>query len=427
MRNRGDAAKWIPAWQTFAGYFGDIHRLAEILDKGIEADWEDRGRWSNWVLDTLPKRAVHGIAVDLEFIQTFVVLALSLVLPDGPPPLLDPLKFGRGRFEDPRTTVLGVIEIENLKPLLPSDRLDERAEVLITAIETMLETQKANEEQALIDARLDEDLVRGFIENLRDSWRTSRTLRAAFAEAGRIELVEELGEHGSQVKRWLSKGLFVTEPRVFGGDQVAKDYGRALAQWEWNTLLRAAEGLPATAAAVGEDLAVVVRAAIAELVDAGYKPSLIVMSLSWRVGQALDLRPAPSRGGDAEPPPWLQDEEGRGSFLGTVDGVPVLELPQVPDERLYMFDLGAFAKFQEHGVEDPPGPVRVEITSLDEGELREIVREERVKFDEELDEDAKVRLLQRQVILDAVYPFDIVLVDNQAARYVELPPELQHP
>jgi hypothetical protein len=427
VRNRGDAVRWIAAWQTFAGYFGDVPRLAEILDKGIAADWEDRGRWSNWVLDTLPKRAVHGIAVDLEFIQTFVVLALSLVSPDGPPPQIDPLKFGRGRLEDPRKTVLEVIEIENLKPLLPSDRLDERAEVLITALETMLKTQKASEEQAVIDAPLDENLVRSFIERLRESWRTARTVRAAFAAIGGVEVVEgELGERsGSQVKRWLTKGLFVSESRVFGVDRIAADYGHGLARWEWNTLLRAAEAAPATAAPAGADLAATVRAAIAELRDAGYEPSLVVMPMNWRVFQALDMTPAPNRGGDAEPPAWLQDEDDRGGFLGTVDGVPVLEEQHVPGERLYVFDLGAFAKFRERNVEDPPGPVRVELTYYDEEALREMVRKNRVNFEEGLDEDARVRMLQQQVLLDAVYPFEIAVVDDQAARYLEVPPELR--
>ena len=34
VRERGDADRWTPAWQTFAGYVGDVPRLAEILDQG---------------------------------------------------------------------------------------------------------------------------------------------------------------------------------------------------------------------------------------------------------------------------------------------------------------------------------------------------------------------------------------------------------
>ncbi len=421
VRERGDADRWTPAWQAFAGYFGDVPRLAEILDKGIEADWEDRGRWSNWVLDTLPKREVHGLAVDLEFIQTFVVLALSLISPGAPAPQIEPLKFSRGRLEDPRATVQGITEIENLKALLPADRLQERAELLITALERMQATQKANEEQAVIDAPLDADLVQTFIEKLRAAWRSSRTLRAAFAAAGAIEPVaDELGESsGSQVKRWLLKSLFVRESRVYGLDHIAEDYGRGLAQWEWNGLIREAGVAPATAVSPAESTAERLRAAVAELRDGGYEPSLVVAPMDWRTFQALELTPAPARGGDAAIPAWLEDEDGRASFIGAVEGVPVLE-QYVSDDRLYVFDLGRFARFRERDVEDPPGPVNVEITYHREEEIREMVREDRVNFDEDLDEEAKVRMLQQQVGLNAVYPFEIEVLDAGAGRTVEL-------
>jgi hypothetical protein len=44
----------------------------------------------------------------------------------------------------------------------------------------------AAEEQAVIDAALDDELVQTFIDKLRDAWRTSRTLRPAFAAAGAV-------------------------------------------------------------------------------------------------------------------------------------------------------------------------------------------------------------------------------------------------
>ena len=49
-----------------------------------------------------------------------------------------------------------------------------------------------------------------------------------------------------------------------------------------------------------------------------------------------------------------------------------------------------------------------------------MVREDRVNFEEALDEDAKVRMLQQQVGLKAFYPFEIEVQDAGAARRVEL-------
>ncbi|MHB8059971.1 MAG: DUF2254 domain-containing protein [Gaiellaceae bacterium] len=421
-RERGGAERWIPAWQNFAGYFGDVPRLAQILDKGIEADWEDRGRWSNWVLDTLPKREVHGIAVDAEFIQTFVVLALSLMSPDGPPPQIAPLKFGRGRLEDPQAIVRGIIEIKNLKPLLPADRIQERADLLITALEQMQATQKANEEQTIIDAVLDEDLVLTFTEKLRAAWRNSKTLRPAFAAAGTIEPVPDEQDElsGSQVKRWLPKGLFVSEPRVFGLEHIAEEYGRDLAQWEWKALVHAADIADVPEVLRVGSAAQRLRAAVAELRIGGYTPSLVVAPIDWHTSQALELTPAPDRGGDAVSPHWLVAGEGRSSFIGAIEGIPVLDHHHVPDGHLYVFDLARFGKFRERDVADPPGAVKVEITAYDEERIRQLVREDRVPFEEDLDDEAKVRMLQQQVTLNAVYPLEISVVDAAAARHVPL-------
>ncbi len=412
----------MPAWKTFSAYFGDVPRLAEVLDKGIEADWEDRGRWSNWVLDTLPKGEVHGLAVDMEFIQTFVVLALSLVSPDGPAPQIEPMKFGRGRLENPRDTVEGVIRIENLKPLLPADRLTERAELLIAALEEMQRVQKEREEQAVIEAPLDSELLNEFREKVRSAWRTSRTLRVIFDALGALDRIDGGLEEpsGSQIKRWFLKSVFIREPRVYGLEHTAEESGRGLALWEWRALLEKAEDSPAAAIESGMTAGERLRSALTELREAGFQPSLVLVPIDWRLYQALELRPAPERGGDAPKPAWLEDLEGRSAFLGTVDDVPVLEHHYVPENRMYAFDLARFARFKEPDVADPPGPVRVEVTAPNEEKIRELVREDRVEFPEELDDEAKVRKLQQQVVVDAVYPFQIEAVDADAARHVDV-------
>ena len=43
--------------------------------------------------------------------------------------------------------------------------------------------------------------------------------------------------------------------------------------------------------------------------------------------------------------------------------------------------------------------------------MRDLVRQERVNFDENLDEDTRVRRLLQHVAVDAIYPFDIEIVD----------------
>jgi hypothetical protein len=427
IRERGDIENWRPAWTTFAGYLGDVPRLAQILDKGIEADWEDRGRWSNWVMDSLPKRQVHGLAVDLEFIQTFVVLALNLITPDGPAPQIEPMEHGGGRFDNPRQTVEGIVASENLKPLLPPDRLTDRVELLISSLDQMRAVAKEQEEQAIIDAPIQDELVNEFVDKLREKWRTSRGVREIFDAIGVIErgpaAVPALG--GSQNKEWMLKAMFIRQPRVHGLEMTAEEWGRGLARWEWNRLVDSAAESPEVVVAAGMSAAERLRAALDELRAAGYQPSLVIAGGgSWRLYQELDLRLAPTFGGDARVPDWLNEPEGRGSFIGMVDDVPVFEYYEfrdgVANNDARVFDLARFAVFKESDTDDPPGPVTVEITGRTKEELRDLVRQGRVNFDENLDEDARVRRLLQHVLVDAIYPFEIEVVDANAARHVNI-------
>jgi hypothetical protein len=426
IRERGDAENWRPAWTTFAGYFGDVPHLAKTLDKGIEADWEDRGRWSNWVMDTLPKRQVHGLAVDLEFIQTFVVLALNLIAPDGPAPQIEPMKFGVGRFENSRETVEGIVAIQNLQPLLPPDRLNDRVALLVSALEQMRADHEELREQAIIDAPIEEDLASEFADKLREAWRTSRSLREIFDAVGVVERgPNAVGPRsGSQTRSWMLKALFIREPRVYGLDMTAEEWGRGLARWEWNRLLDCSAASPEIVVAEGVPAAERLRSALTELRDRGYEPSLVIAPGRWPLYQALGLRLAPNFGGDALVPEWVQNAEGRGSFIGTVDDIPVFEYYEfregVHNDELRIFDLARFAIFKESDAADRPCPVTVELSTHTEDEIRELVRQDRINFDESLDEDAKVRRLMQQVLVDAIYPFDIELVDPDAARRVSV-------
>jgi hypothetical protein len=107
-----------------------------------------------------------------------------------------------------------------------------------------------------------------------------------------------------------------------------------------------------------------------------------------------------------------------------VDDVPVFEYYEfrdgVANDEARVLDLARFAVFKESDTPDPPGPVTVEVASHTEDEVRELVRQGRIAFDENLDEDARVRQLMGRVAVEAIYPFDIEIVDANAARRVNI-------
>lgn len=432
VRDGGDIEQWLPAWGALRGYFSDPNRMLEILDKGIGEDWEDRGRWSWWVMETQTRRsrrAAYGVAVDLEFIQTFVVLALSSVSADGPPPTLTPQKRVYSRLDDPRTTVRAVVDSDALRPLLPDDRIDERAEHLIAALEAMREQQRRADEDAAIAAPIDLDKIRAFEASLRSAWaearEVSKVLDAEAAAAG-----EPPANAGASWSQWFSKESFVAGSSVVGLDDVARDSGKSLAAWEWIALLSAAGGAPARAAD-GNPVATQIRAAIEELRAAGYTPSIVVVPMNWQLFTQDDLQWVSGRGGDAEMPRWLAGDVGNHAFLGYLDGVPIVEEydslrgNELPPHVIYVLDLPRFARFREWETSAEGDSLEIALQSFDEAAAREAITTHRVNFDEGMTEEEKLRVLQLRLRISARYAFEIEAADLEAARRLEVPPEIR--
>jgi hypothetical protein len=432
VRDGADPERWLPALGALRGYFSDPNRMLEILDKGIAEDWEDRGRWSWWVMETetrRSRRAVHGIAVDLEFIQTFVVLALASVSPDGPPPTLTPQKRVYSRLTDPRTTVRAVVDSDALRALLPEDRIDERAEHLIAALEAMREQQRRADEDATIAASIDAEKTRAFEESLRSAWRQARELSEVLVPRAPA-VTEPSASAGAFWSQWFSKESFVAGSSVVGLDDVARDAGKSLAGWEWIALLSAVGAAPAPAAEEAA-IATQIRAAIEELRAAGYAPTVVVVPMNWNLFTQDDLQWVPNRGGDAEMPEWLVADVGNHAFLGYLDGVPVVEEydsgrgNELPPHAIYVLDLHRLARFQEWETSAGGDSLEVEVQAFDEAAARDAITSGRVNFEDGMTEDEKLRLLQRRVRVSARYAFEIEVVDLQAARRLEVPPNLR--
>jgi hypothetical protein len=234
LRETGDTA-FVDAWNAFVGYFDDLSTTARVVDRAMEVKFHDRAQWSTWYLSELPMGQAHYVAVDRELLQTFVVLALNRVNPDGPAPQLEPLEWLANRAHDVRQMVEGVLANEGLRPLLPKDRLEDHADRVGEAIEAMLRAREQQEEQRFIDSPLDHDAVEAFRQAVRDAWVSQRLVGPALLDAGMYEVG---GGELRDETRWgiqpqlILKGLFVPEPRVLGGDWQATDIGRGLAASE---------------------------------------------------------------------------------------------------------------------------------------------------------------------------------------------------
>jgi hypothetical protein len=185
-----EAAPYADIWKALAGYFSDLVETARVVDRAIKLDFEEHGPWSMWVMNELPTGQTHFPAVDLKQIQTFVVLALDRVDPDGPMPQFEPLEWLSSRSPEIRQLVEGVISNEAFRPVLPDERLEDHAEIVIAAFEAMQRSREEAKDQRVIDSPLDREAVDGFKRRLRDAWTKHRLVAPALEAAGMYELVD---------------------------------------------------------------------------------------------------------------------------------------------------------------------------------------------------------------------------------------------
>jgi hypothetical protein len=139
--------------------------------------------------------------------------------------------------------------------------------------------------------------------------------------------------------------------------------------------------------------------------------------------QSLDRR-----GGDSEPPAWVPEEEGRGAFVGTVDGVPVFDVVDIPDDRIVVIALDGFLRWRQWQLAEGH-EVAVDLTAYDEEEARALVEEHEDWFraEERTTAEARARHVRTLVLVDVYERFRVDVVDAEAARWLPVPDELRAP
>jgi hypothetical protein len=427
LRETGDDA-YVGAWNAFVGYFSDIQRTARTVDRAIQADFEDRGRWVQWVpMGPLHGGAFAGPAIDLEFLQTFIIVALNFISPEGPRPQFEPLEWLSGRMTEIEQTIEGVVANERLRALIPEEAVEERAARLTEAFQSMARAREEQEEQRVIDSPLAESAVEHFEARIRDAWATHRLLAAALQREGMYEVVEgeaeaDFPEWG--LRSWMPKNWLIADPRVGGLDVHAEQLGRELGESEAKLIVGVAAAVPEFVGAPDQSLAQTLRRAIAELREHGHHP-VVLVPYHWRWQEILELTLSERRGGPAPTPGWLPVELWD-RFVGTADDVAVVLEGGLPEERMLVIVLDTFARWRQWR---RPGEheVMISITAYDEDEARRLVAENRDLFRDEsrTTDEARARELRKHVLLDVHERVKIDVIDGEAAYWLQVPDQLR--
>jgi hypothetical protein len=408
---------WLDAFNNFGGYVSSPADQATALADAIQHEWDNHGPWSGWLLGELPSGEVHGVSPEPGFVEAFVLLALPRIDPDGAPPQLPAIRQLAIHLQGdrPREVVASALGDDNLRDLLP-ERADDRAAKLQEAIEALIALVKQQDEDATIATPLDQEAVDRLLAETREEWRKHGLFRAAFAQQARIAHNDGEAPEPNRIRvsGWQSKGAFLSgEHHVYGGEHLAEELARALEREQTARVLELG-GMQGDAQPPAENPSEQVRTVVGEMRAAGRAPQLICIPDVWDLLAQLDVEPAAGWGGNIDPPAWFP-EHARRDFRGRLDGVAVVTLREVRDDRAAICDLGSLGIWHEWPERNDP---RVTIETFDEAQARALA--EGAEGDEDV--DALARRIQLRVKTSAELAFEIVVENPDAIRWITLPP-----
>ena len=431
LRESETPGEWLPIFQYLASCFKNVEQIVRAVSVALAAEAEDTVPWSDWILSDLPQEEVHYVGADPEILRAFVTLMLLSTDLEARASSIGPLEWMSAHLEQVEQLVDEVLRDEALSGhLLPSEeRLQERAEILRTALRRSAQEQKEIEEEKIREASPVPEKLEDFKASLREGWLENRLAAPLFRFVGAYEDLSEHppGEAGwFGTDEWLPKDLFVSEPQVYGGESIAHQFGFSLASGEISELLKKLSDSPGE----GEDTGSFpekVRATLRKMAEEGYSPSVILAPLSWRLIRDLDMEGGPRRRNDPSPPAGIPPEAARNNFRGRVDEVPVFELLRTPKDRIWIVDLATFATWRQWLVNREGEYLRIDFEDYNEEQALDLARNNpnMLRSDERESLADRAAAIRSHVHLRVRERFEVRMKDQKAARWLDVPEELR--
>lgn len=386
---------------------GSIEHL--VTAAGVALDYRHTFT-SDWVMFDLPEGQAHFIDADGPVLTAIAVVLLSRATIGDIPgsPWMSENRLGRLN-----SIVDGVVGWDQLWSRIgeTEQAVADRADALKKKLVEAEGEQRSQEKLDLIAQPLDESKVELFRKNVREAWTENRVLREFTRLAG-IPVSETPESDWGQLRFRINgldpKGLFVSPSNWVGLDHNASELGRTLALDEIGAIVRLATSHGIEVVGDG-DLPTRVRSLLSQTRAAGLKPTLLLVPVHWRLIEALGLRVDPPRGG----PGVL-----KWHVKGEIDGVPVVDWRDVPDDRIYVVDGTRFCEVVEGvGAEGTPSPPAVDIKTISEERARDIVANWETLDSEDAERDRLLDVRSR-VERHVSRPYRVDERDTQAVRFI---------
>lgn len=235
--------------------------------------------------------------------------------------------------------------------------------------------------------------LESFQAALIDEQKRGRLFRELLAAHGAVNEVPPPSDDAvwRGLNQWLPKEWFIEDSGYVVVDHIARDLGRVGQRDEAKQIVEGLVDAPlgATEGNVREHALRV----LADMRDRGCTPSLVLVPLNWRLSSTLtDARLADPHPGV----PAGYEQHFEGAFAGSV---PILDQPQVPDDRFFIIDLRRAYRFEEWDSDDNSG-VHCSLTAYDE--------------------NAAIGLLEREPIVGGSKPREQALEDIRKGVLLEL-------
>jgi Predicted membrane protein (DUF2254) len=242
LREADSPGEWVPIFEYLASYFNNVEQIVGAVGVALAAEADATVPWSNWILSDLPQEEAHFVGTDPEILRAFVTLMLLSTDLEARASSIGPLDWMPEKLAQAEKLLDEVPRNEALRShLLPSEeRLQERAEVLRTALRLTAQEQKELEEEKIREAPLVPDKVEKFKRILREGWLENRLVAPLFQLVGAYEEPSKASpsdEGWFGTDEWLPKDTFVPEPPIYGVESLANQYGFSLASGEVRQLV----------------------------------------------------------------------------------------------------------------------------------------------------------------------------------------------
>lgn len=426
-----DADVRIEALRTISARYNSIEELLNVHEAAARRDDEEnRVPWTDWFLEEFGE-GVHSIPTTSELLFTTLLIIVArrdfdlVGIELRPRPWLESepetkaaitrLRMEAGRwaqvFDVPLTP-----EPEEKEELPDWDARVDRLEQLLEATRAATDEYRRAEVRA---AELDQSKLTTFRQELLEATRKARVIRDLFSAQGALVEVPDGGDAERILSpTWLPRSLFVTKTNMVGLESTARSLARATRGREAAMLVEALE--PIEARAPEGELAMRLREEITRMAEAGTPATLLLLPLSWRLNQSLGLPLQDGIDGSTDLVPWARQRD----FAGLFEGVPALDSPRAPTERLWLVNLPASARFVEWPSEGESG-IELVLQEFDsEGAVQMLAEHPEIRSEDESDERALLTL-QERIFAKQFYCWRIESRERPIGISFTVPEELQ--